>query len=89
MKTIVTFGALAAAALALAACSGNTATPKAEETTAAAADTTEAMPAEGEGMTAEDAAALDAATNAAEGTDQNSNPIGPNAAAPASGAPTE
>jgi hypothetical protein len=67
MKKTVTFGVLAATALTLAACNGETAEAPAAEPVA-----TEA--------------ALDDAAAAAEGTDPNSNPIGPNApAAPVTG----
>jgi hypothetical protein len=74
MKKIVTFGMLAATALTLAACKGETAEAPAAEPTA----TEEAAPAEGDAMAPmDDAAAQEAATAAAEGTDPNSNPIGP------------
>lgn len=77
MKKIVTFGVIAGAALTLAACQGEA---PAEE---APAEETEAAPVEdlgGEGgMTDEDAAALDAAAAAAEGTETNTNPILPSA----------
>lgn len=75
MKKTVTFGVLAATALTLAACKGETAEAPAAEPTAEA---TEMAPAED--------AALDEAAAAAEGTDTNSNPIGP--AAPATGEAT-
>lgn len=67
MKKTVTFWVFAAAALSLAACSGNTA-PEPEAEPAA-----EAAP-------ADDATAVEAATAGAEGTDPNSNPVGPAAA---------
>jgi ABC-type oligopeptide transport system substrate-binding subunit len=73
MKKTVTFGVLAATALTLAACSGNTAKAPEEE----AATTEESAPAEADAMAPEDAAALEEATAAAEGTDTNSNPVGP------------
>jgi hypothetical protein len=73
MKKTVTFGVLAATALTLAACNGETAEAPAAEPVA-----TEAAPAT--------ETALDDAAAAAEGTDPNSNPIGPNApAAPVTG----
>jgi hypothetical protein len=80
MKKIVTFGVIAATALTLAACSGNTAPePEAEP---AAAETTPAADA----AATDDAAALDAATAGAAETDPNNNPVGPAApAAPADG----
>jgi len=86
MKKIVNFGFVAATALTLAACGGTTEEAPAAEATAEA---TEAAP---DAMASEDAAALEAAATAAEGTDTNSNPVGPNAAeAPAAGeaAPAE
>jgi hypothetical protein len=75
MKKIVTFGVLAATALTLAACKGNTEEAPAAEATAEA---TEAAP---DAMATDDAAALEAAAGAAEGTDTNSNPIRPAAGA--------
>lgn len=77
MKKTVTFGVLAATALTLAACKGETAEAPAAEPTAEA---TEAAPAED--------AMLDEAAAAAEGTDTNSNPVPPAAGdAPAEAAP--
>jgi hypothetical protein len=77
MKKTVTFGVLAATALTLAACKG-----EATEAPAAAptAEATEAAP-------VDDAAALNAATAGAEGTDPNNNPVPPASgdAAPAEG----
>jgi PBP1b-binding outer membrane lipoprotein LpoB len=77
MKKTVTFGMLAATALTLAACSGNSA-PEPEATEAAPA--ADAAP-------VDDAAALQAATDGAEGTDPNNNPVPPadGEAAPADG----
>lgn len=79
MKKTLTFGALAATALTLAACSGNSAPePEAEPAATETAPAAEAAPA--------DDAALQAATDGADGTDQNNNPVGPAAAdAPADG----
>lgn len=80
MKKTLTFGALAATALTLAACSGNSA-PEPEAEPAA----TETAPAADAAAT-DDAAALDAATAGAAETDPNNNPVGPAApAAPADG----
>ncbi len=82
MKKIVTFGFVAATALTLAACGGKTEEAPAAEPTAEA---TEAAP---DAMASEDAAALEEAAAAAEGTDTNSNPVPP-AAAGAEAAPAE
>ena len=80
MKKTVTFGVLAATALTLAACNGETAeAPAAEPVATEAAPATETAPAT--------EAALDDAAAAAEGTDPNSNPVGPNAPAAAEAAP--
>lgn len=77
MKKTLTFAALAATALTLVACKGETAEAPAAEPTAEA---TEAMPA--------DDAALDDAAAAADGTTTNSNPVPPAAGeAPAEAAP--
>ena len=71
MKKIVMFAA-AGAALALSACGGGAGEAPAADTAAE-----ETMPAEGEAVTDETADALDAAAEAAEGTEMNGNPIGP------------
>lgn len=71
MKKIVTFGVFAAAALTLTACGGKKEEAPAAEPTAEA---TEAAP---DAMATDDAAALEAAAGAAEGTDTNSNPVPP------------
>ncbi|MEQ5787522.1 hypothetical protein J3454_06410 [Erythrobacter sp. NFXS35] len=71
MKKIASVVLCTGAALALAACGGEA--PAVE----AAPETTEMAPAEAPTMTEEDAAAIEAAGAAAEGTDTNSNPIGP------------
>lgn len=76
MKKTLTFGVLAATALTLAACSGNSA-PEPEAEPAA----TETAPAADAAVP--DDAALQAATEGAAETDPNNNPVGP--AAPAAG----
>lgn len=81
MKKIASFVLGTGAALALAACQGEA---PAEETMPEA---TEMAPTDAETMTDEDAAALDEAAAAAEGTKTNSNPITP--AAPVDGATAE
>lgn len=74
MKKILTVAAITGAALTLAACGGEAPEAPAEEP---AAETTEAAPAEEGAMTEDDAAALEAAAGAAEGTETNGNPVGP------------
>ncbi|PKP65796.1 MAG: hypothetical protein CVT85_04875 [Alphaproteobacteria bacterium HGW-Alphaproteobacteria-7] len=84
MKKIMTAAVLAGAALGLAACNGETTEPAAEDV-AEETGTAEGDVVTDETMTDEDAAALEAAAAAAEGTETNSNPIGP-AASSADGA---
>lgn len=79
MKKIMTFAALAGAALALSACG------KKEEAAPAAEPTAEEMMAPAE---TPDADATDDAAMAAEGQEGTANPIGPGKAAPAE-APAE
>lgn len=75
MKTIVTFAALAGAALALSACGA-----KKEEEAPVAEPTAEEMMAPADATPAADA--TDEAVMAAEGQDGTGNPIGPGKAAP-------
>lgn len=81
MKKSLTAAIITGAALTLAACGGEAPEAPAEETTT---EMTEEAPAEGgestEGEAATDpnAEALEAAAAAAEGTETNSNPVGPN-----------
>lgn len=74
MKKIVTFAALAGAALALSACGAKT------EEAPAAEPTAEEMMAPADATPAADA--TDEAVMAAEGQDGTGNPIGPDSAAP-------
>ena len=77
MKKSLIAAIVTGAALTLAACGGEAPEAPAEEP---AAEATEEAPAEDATMTDEEAAALEAAAEAAEGTDTNSNPVGPAAA---------